>query len=1123
MKDRRWISGKMVLALTLTASLVAQSQYPLYAVAGENSYKEYLSGENADSGKETEEQNYQEITVKTEAELCDIAEHCRLDSWSKDKLIKLEADIDLKEHTDLMIPSFAGCFDGNGHQITGIDNSSNGSAIGLFRYVQKGAQVRNLTVQGIVEPQGTRSQVGGIVGINYGSVNNCTFIGIVHADTEVGGIVGVNKEGGDIRRCQSRCTVVGNHSTGGVVGNNEGVVSLCKNKGNINTYSEEVSYELDDLTVERLQKINSTSNVAAHTDTGGIAGISYGKIYGCMNYGTVGYEHVGYNVGGIAGRVSQGYLSSCYNFGHVLGRKDVGGIAGQMEPFLEIQYLTDKLQELDTETDKLFDLLDDAQTELRGYGREATDEMKQLTSHLNNGMDAGHRLLDNADELWYIYNQELGKLGKDLRDLVGDPWESDITPLAGKKNPGGNTGDLTGAEDGPDSESAEIARIDNTDTGSSTDNGTVSGTGSSTDNGTASGTGSSTDNGTGSDTDDGNGGNLWDGSGDIPSVDDIESYMAALKKFAESASEHISVMTTETEERSGDMSADLDTFNNELDLAGENLDRLAEILEDSSDSADVKIQAISDQTKVVRNLIQGIRDDLFAYEGITVNDTSDEPAGENTGTLADGDAGEGQESAGEGQDSAGKTQDSADEAQEISTEDLYAEEIYDTSTFQKGKIEGCRNEALVEADADVGGIVGQVAIEYDIDPEDDLTYEGEESFNIERTVKAVVRDNLNRGQVIGKRDYIGGIVGKADFGAIISCESYADVESTGGSKVGGIVGESGYAVRSCYSMGNISGKNQVGGIAGKGCDIFYSYSYDTLEATGESAGSIAGTLQEDGTLYGNYYVENEFGGVDGVAYEGGATPLTYEEFKKVHVVPDVFSSFTITFRAEETELGSLTYRYGELIQLEEVPEIPEKEGYYGIWPDFDFDNVTGNAILDAEYDRWVGSVTSEQKDEQGRSLVLVQGSFLPGTKLQLEGQNGSKRISIVQPLYDHGRILEQTEYYTGPVTVRVLCDNPEKAAIEVEQNGVSTRVESEVMGSYAVFTMELTGDSTQGAYGSFCVKRAVNYALIIKLVCLVAGGILVLTVILVIKKRTAKKRNKKETGETGGQDTGSTV
>ena len=41
--------------------------------------------------------------------------------------------------------------------------------------------------------------------------------------------------------------------------------------------------------------------------------------------------------------------------------------------------------------------------------------------------------------------------------------------------------------------------------------------------------------------------------------------------------------------------------------------------------------------------------------------------------------------------------------------------------------------------------------------------------------------------------------------------------------MGGIAGSASYAIRSCYSMGRITGKNNIGGIAGEGCDIFYSY------------------------------------------------------------------------------------------------------------------------------------------------------------------------------------------------------------------------------------------------------------------------------------------------------------
>lgn len=68
-------------------------------------------------------------------------------------------------------------------------------------------------------------------------------------------------------------------------------------------------------------------------------------IQSCTNTGSVGYEHMGYNVGGIAGRQS-GYLDGCRNTGTVQGRKDVGGIAGQLEPQVTLRYNEDLLDQL---------------------------------------------------------------------------------------------------------------------------------------------------------------------------------------------------------------------------------------------------------------------------------------------------------------------------------------------------------------------------------------------------------------------------------------------------------------------------------------------------------------------------------------------------------------------------------------------------------------------------------------------------------------------------------------------------------------------------------------------------------------------------------------------------------
>lgn len=76
-----------------------------------------------------------------------------------------------------------------------------------------------------------------------------------------------------------------------------------------------------------------------------------------------------------------------------------------------------------------------------------------------------------------------------------------------------------------------------------------------------------------------------------------------------------------------------------------------------------------------------------------------------------------------------------------------------------------RTTESVPAGTDIGGIAGSVAIEYDFDPEDDLTESGEQSLNFEYNTLAVVLDCVNKGAVTAKKDNAGGIVGRMDVGA----------------------------------------------------------------------------------------------------------------------------------------------------------------------------------------------------------------------------------------------------------------------------------------------------------------------------------------------------------------------
>ena len=109
------------------------------------------------------------LVISNAAELLAFAEQCRLDTYSEDLSVTLTEDIDLTDVAFAPIPVFSGSFDGNGHRITGLRLTEDGSVQGLFRYLTESAAVSNLTVEAEITPQGSRGQVGGIAGSNSGT------------------------------------------------------------------------------------------------------------------------------------------------------------------------------------------------------------------------------------------------------------------------------------------------------------------------------------------------------------------------------------------------------------------------------------------------------------------------------------------------------------------------------------------------------------------------------------------------------------------------------------------------------------------------------------------------------------------------------------------------------------------------------------------------------------------------------------------------------------------------------------------------------------------------------------------------------------------------------------------
>ena len=348
---------------------------------------------------------------------------CTLDTATQGKTIYLENDLDLTGTDFTGLPTLRGTFEGNHHTIFGLELTDKGSVQGFVRYLEEDGTVQNLTVSGTIAPAGLKETLGGIVGVNRGMVRGCTFTGSITSDSEVGGIVGRNEATGEIISCTNTGSITAAVMAGGVAGQNLGSIVQCGNGGSVNTTEIKTSLDADTLMnvdTNRLSDGDTTQLKGTVRDVGGIAGKNGGIVQSCNNSGAVGYAHIGYNVGGIVGRQS-GYLNGCANTGTVLGRKDVGGIVGQLEPELTILYSADKLDTLYSELDTLQGLMSTALVDAKNTSSAVSSQMSALTDTTQQAKDSTGALADSltswADKNVSTINSTSVNYAKALNEL----------------------------------------------------------------------------------------------------------------------------------------------------------------------------------------------------------------------------------------------------------------------------------------------------------------------------------------------------------------------------------------------------------------------------------------------------------------------------------------------------------------------------------------------------------------------------------------------------------------------------------------------------------------------------------------------------------------------------------
>lgn len=256
--------------------------------------------------------------ISTSQQLVELAEEVNNGTDFYNEFFSLTNDIDLSEVCSDSLGSWApigsisnyfeGTLFGNSHTISNlyIDINENKSYYGLFGYIGEYGAIYDLSIEnGIVY---STFWCGAIAAANNGLISNCKNIGCsIDSWHYSGGICGVNFN--TIKDCTNQAEVTSSLCSGGICAYNYGTITDCTNN----------------------------HNITANEGGGGICGynggfadftncynVRIGFIDNCINNSTI----IGDNkIGGIAGR-NDGFIVNALNNGEINGDQQVGGLVG---------------------------------------------------------------------------------------------------------------------------------------------------------------------------------------------------------------------------------------------------------------------------------------------------------------------------------------------------------------------------------------------------------------------------------------------------------------------------------------------------------------------------------------------------------------------------------------------------------------------------------------------------------------------------------------------------------------------------------------------------------------------------------------------------------------------------
>lgn len=212
---------------------------------------------------------------------------------------------------------------------------------------------------------------------------------------------------------------------------------------------------------------------------------------------------------------------------------------------------------------------------------------------------------------------------------------------------------------------------------------------------------------------------------------------------------------------------------------------------------------------------------------------------------------------------------------------------------------------------------------------------------------------------------------------------------------------------------------------------------------------------------------------------------------------------TIRFVCDEQEDITFQVPISEAFPVEQIPEVPVKDGHNGVWENLDtadLSQIWFDETFTAVYTSYHQTIQAENTRENGLPIVLAEGSFPDGAALIIEPTVKSATIP------DGAALLESWQISPNADTSLIVHYLPAADAdihnvdIYVQDSlGTWTKRTSSIDGSYLVFS--IAEDET-----TFCaIQLPVDHTPMMAAACGAAALVVLIVIVVVVKKCKKKK------------------